>query len=160
MKNYFPNIKGDAFGGITAGIVALAIAFGVSSGLGPTAGLNGAIFIRLHDIFIKHIKDPLFFGSTSNFQVLSLQIPETAKTVIMRLGIMQYMDQSGLYAMEDMLMDLKKKNIDVLFSNLQEQPRYMMEKIDIIPIFIPKEHIFDSFDTCVNWVKQNIIDNQ
>ena len=47
MKNLFSNIKGDAFGGITAGIVALplALAFGVSSGLGPTAGLYGAIFI-------------------------------------------------------------------------------------------------------------------
>ncbi len=43
MKNLFSNIKGDAFGGITAGIVALplALAFGVSSGLGPTAGLYG-----------------------------------------------------------------------------------------------------------------------
>ena len=40
MKTLFTNIKGDAFGGITAGIVALplALAFGVSSGLGPSAG--------------------------------------------------------------------------------------------------------------------------
>ena len=47
MKTLFSNIKGDAFGGITAGIVALplALAFGVSSGLGPSAGLYGAIFI-------------------------------------------------------------------------------------------------------------------
>ena len=47
MKNLFSNIKGDAFGGITAGIVALplALAFGVSSGLGPSAGLYGAIFL-------------------------------------------------------------------------------------------------------------------
>ena len=46
-------------------------------------------------VFIKHIKGPLFFGSTSEFQALSQQIPESAKTVIMRLGRMQYMDQSG-----------------------------------------------------------------
>ena len=47
MKNLFSNIKGDAFGGITAGIVALplALAFGVSSGLGPSAGLYGAKFV-------------------------------------------------------------------------------------------------------------------
>tara|TARA_R110002072_G_scaffold228234_11_gene385344 strand:+ start:37356 stop:39053 length:1698 start_codon:yes stop_codon:yes gene_type:complete len=39
--------RGDIFGGITAGIVALplALAFGVSSGLGATYGLYGAIFI-------------------------------------------------------------------------------------------------------------------
>ena len=47
MKKAFVHIKGDIFGGLTAGIVALplALAFGVSSGLGPTAGLYGAIFL-------------------------------------------------------------------------------------------------------------------
>ena len=110
------------------------------------------------EVFIKHIKGPLFFGSTSDFQALSLQIPNTAKTVIMRLGRMQYMDQSGLYAMEDMLQDLKTKNVEVLFVNLLKQPRYMMERIDIIPDFIPKEHIFKNFEECINWVKQNIKD--
>lgn len=110
------------------------------------------------EVFIKHLKGPLFFGSTSEFQALSQQIPETAKTVIMRLGKMQYLDQSGLYAMEDMLLDLKKRNIEVLFVDLLEQPRYMMERIDIIPDFIPLEHIFKNFDTCVLWVKENIKD--
>jgi SulP family sulfate permease len=109
-------------------------------------------------VFIKHIKGPLFFGSTSDFQALYEQIPDTAKTVIMRLGRMQYMDQSGLYAMEDMLQGLKTKNIEVLFVNLLQQPRYMMERIDIIPDFIPKEHIFNSFDECTAWIKQNIED--
>jgi SulP family sulfate permease len=109
-------------------------------------------------VFIKHIKGPLFFGSTSDFQALSQQIPESAKTVIMRLGRMQYMDQSGLYAMEDMLQDLKKKKIEVLFVNLLQQPKYMMERIDIIPDFIPKEHIFKGFDSCVQWIKENITD--
>jgi len=96
------------------------------------------------EVFIKHIKGPLFFGSTSDFQQLSLQIPTTASTVILRLGRMQYIDQSGLYAMEDMLQDLKTKNIEVLFVNLLEQPKYMMERIDIIPDFIPEEHVFSS----------------
>jgi SulP family sulfate permease len=112
------------------------------------------------EVFIKHIKGPLFFGSTSDFQALYQQIPDTASTVIMRLGRMQYMDQSGLYAMEDMLQDLKTKNVEVLFVDLLNQPRYMMERIDIIPDFIPKEHIFNSFEECTNWVKDNIKDNQ
>lgn len=41
------NIRGDVFGGVTAGIVALplALAFGEASGAGPIAGLWGAIFV-------------------------------------------------------------------------------------------------------------------
>jgi len=111
---------------------------------------------RLKDnVFIKHIKGPLFFGSTSEFQQLALQIPDSAHFVVMRLGRMQYMDQSGLYAMEDMLLDLKSKNIKVLFVGLLNQPRYMMERIDIIPDFIPEENIFKDFKSCVKWLKEH-----
>ncbi len=41
------HIRGDIFGGVTAGIVALplALAFGEASGAGPIAGLWGAIFV-------------------------------------------------------------------------------------------------------------------
>ncbi len=40
-------LKGDIFGGLTAGVVALplALAFGVASGMGAQAGLYGAIFL-------------------------------------------------------------------------------------------------------------------
>ena len=108
------------------------------------------------EVFIKHIKGPLFFGSTSNFQQLTLQIPGSAHFVIMRLDRMAYMDQSGLYAMEDMLQDLQKKDIEVLFVDLLTQPRYMMERIDIIPDFISEDKIFGDFDSCIIWIKENV----
>ena len=43
------NIRGDIFGGLTAGIVALplALAFGVQSGMGAIAGLYGAIALGI-----------------------------------------------------------------------------------------------------------------
>jgi len=41
------NLKGDIYGGLTAGVVALplALAMGVASGLGPISGLYGAIIV-------------------------------------------------------------------------------------------------------------------
>ncbi len=51
MKKIFDlrHIKGDLFGGITAGIVALplALAFGVQSGMGAIAGLYGAMILGM-----------------------------------------------------------------------------------------------------------------
>ena len=111
------------------------------------------------EVFIKHIKGPLFFGSTSDFQALAAQIPDTASTVIIRLGRMQYMDQSGLYAMEDVLQELRKKKVTVLFVDLLKQPRYLMERIDIIPDLVPKEHIFKNFKECTSWIKANVENN-
>lgn len=41
------HLRGDIYGGLTAGVVAipLALAFGVASGLGPMAGMYGAIIV-------------------------------------------------------------------------------------------------------------------
>ncbi|NND78393.1 MAG: SulP family inorganic anion transporter [Maribacter sp.] len=111
------------------------------------------------EVFIKHVKGPLFFGSTSEFQALADQIPATASYAILRLDRMQYMDQSGLYAMEDVLQELNKKDITVLFVDVLNQPRYMMERIDIIPDFIPEEHIFETFKECAVWIKEHVKHN-
>ena len=87
---------------------------------------------------------------------MAKQIPNTASTVIIRMGRMPYIDQSGLYALEDVLVDLKQNGKNVLLVGILTQPRYMMERIDIIPDLIPKEHLFNSFKDCLKWVKMNV----
>ena len=79
MKQFFSNFRGDAFGGITAGVVALplALAFGVSSGLGPSAGLYGAIFISFF---------AALFGGT-NTQISGPTAPMTAVSMVVISGI-------------------------------------------------------------------------
>jgi len=79
MGDFFKHFKGDAFGGLTAGIVALplALAFGVSSGLGPSAGLYGAIFIA----FFASL-----FGGTPT-QISGPTAPMTAVSMVIIAGI-------------------------------------------------------------------------
>lgn len=47
LKYDFQTLRGDIFGGVTAAVVGLpvALAFGVASGLGPMAGMYGAIAV-------------------------------------------------------------------------------------------------------------------
>jgi len=108
------------------------------------------------DVFIKHIKGPLFFGSTSDFQDLVKQIPDCASTVVIRMDRMQYIDQSGLYVLEDALIDLTNQNKTVLLVDVLNQPRYLLERIDIIPDLISKDRIFDNFKECTTWIKDNV----
>jgi SulP family sulfate permease len=35
----------------------------------------------------------------------------------------------------------------------------MMERIDIIPDFIPEEQIFDKFSDCMTWVNEHVKDH-
>lgn len=97
------------------------------------------------EVFIKRLAGPLFFGNTSDFQELSTSIPDTVTHLIIRMDRVPYMDQSGLYAMEDLLFRLKQKNVQIYIVKLMPQPRMMMEKIDIIPDLVPEETIFSTF---------------
>ena len=98
------------------------------------------------EVYIKHIKGPLFFGYTSEFQEILKKIPNSAKTVVFRLSRMQYMDQTGLYVMEDALKDLKARGINLIFVGLLDQPRYMMERIDIIPGLVNEDQVYENFN--------------
>lgn len=110
------------------------------------------------EVFIKHIKGPLFFGSISDFQLLAKQIPITASHVIIRMDKVPYIDQSGLYALEDVISELLKQGITVLMVDIKSQPKYLMQSIDIIPDLIKEEHIFDTFTECTNYIKNNVKD--
>lgn len=66
------------------------------------------------EVYIKHIDGPLFFGYTADFSILAQQIPETATHVVIRMDKVPYMDQSGLYAFEESILQLQQKNIEVL----------------------------------------------
>ena len=108
------------------------------------------------EVFVKHVDGPLFFGSTSNFELLSKQIPDSAKAVVIRMKKVPYMDQSGLYAMEDVLLDLRRNGKTVIMTGLQTQPRYMMERLNLIPDLINPNQLSDGFLDCVISLKENM----
>ena len=104
------------------------------------------------NVFIKHIYGPLFFGFTSDFVNISKQIPPSADVAIIRMDRVPYIDQSGLFALEDVLLDLNQQNIDTLIVGVQSQPKYLMKTIGIIGKLIPEEQIFENFEECRNYV--------
>jgi SulP family sulfate permease len=110
------------------------------------------------EIFIKHLNGPLFFGYTSDFQRIMTQIPITAKYVIIRMKRVPYVDQSGLFALEDVLIDLCSKDIKILFVGVQKQPLYRLKSIGIIPDLVPEAMVFDNFKKCIQWVNENVED--
>ena len=88
---------------------------------------EGDIIDRLgEEIYIKHLDGPLFFGFASRFQDMVKALPNI-KVVIIRMDKVPYVDQSGLYAMEDAIFDLQGQNIEVIFTGLHGQPRDMFE---------------------------------
>ncbi|OYT10747.1 MAG: hypothetical protein B6I18_07500 [Bacteroidetes bacterium 4572_112] len=105
-------------------------------------------------IFIKHINGPLFFGAAAGFQDIMKSIPD-AKVVIIRMDKVPYVDQSGLYAMEDTLLDLKQKGTSIVLTGLYGQAEDMFRHISIVPDLVPEENCL-AINQCENWLKNNI----
>ena len=64
----------------------------------------------------KPLSGPLFFGFTSEFVNISKQIPKTASILIIRMDKVPFIDQSGLFALEDVLLELYQKENEILRS--------------------------------------------
>ncbi|MEM8586320.1 MAG: SulP family inorganic anion transporter [Bacteroidota bacterium] len=107
-------------------------------------------------VIIKHIEGPLFFGFTSYFKDEVKRISNDLKAIIIRMERVPYMDQSGLYALEDVILDLRKEDVEVVFTGLQGQPRSMMEKIDIIPDLVPLEDIFENCEDAFVYLRDKL----
>jgi SulP family sulfate permease len=104
------------------------------------------------NVFIKHLSGPLFFGFTSEFVNISNQIPKSATILIIRMDKVPFIDQSGLFALEDVLLDLYQKEIEILMVGIQSQPKYLMKMIGIIGKLIPEERIFNRFSECREFI--------
>ncbi len=99
---HFRNVRGDLFGGLTAAVIALpmALAFGIASGAGPTAGLYGAIIVGFFaalfggtPTLISEPTGPMTVVITGVIATLLAADPENgmamAFTVVMMAGLLQ-----------------------------------------------------------------------
>ncbi len=102
-------------------------------------------------IYVKHLSGPLFFGFAPAFQAMAESLP-AIRVVIFRMKYVPHIDQTGLYAMEEVILALEKRNIAVVLTGLQPQPLRMLQRINVVPGLIPESYLFDRFEECVRWL--------
>ncbi len=108
-----------------------------------------------HQVFIKHLDGPLFFGFAFRFQEMVAALPDV-QVVAIRMDKVPYVDQSGLYAMEDAILNLTARNIDVVFVDVHGQPLAMFERFDLIPDLVPRERCFEGFNAFSKWLTSHL----
>ncbi|NJC27985.1 SulP family inorganic anion transporter [Neolewinella antarctica] len=117
---------------------------------------EGDLIKRLGDrVYIKHLDGPLFFGFVSSFQAIMRQLPNL-EVLVIRMREVPYIDQSGLYALEDAILDLQKRNVAVVFTGMNDQIRDMLERINLIPGLVDTEYVFKDFKTCRSWLSERL----
>ncbi|MDA7818174.1 SulP family inorganic anion transporter [Sulfurimonas sp.] len=99
-------------------------------------------------VYIQHFDGPIFFGFTAHFKQMMKELPNIS-IVIFRMQHVPTIDQSGMYAIEDAILELHKKKITVVISEIQTQPKDMLLNIKLIPELVVEENIFDTFNEAV-----------
>lgn len=107
-------------------------------------------------IFIKHLYGPLFFGFTAHFKETIKNISPGVSMLIIRMERVPYIDQSGLYALEDAILDVEARGIEVLFTGVQAQPSDQLRSIDIVPDLVAEEQLFSNIQEAFAHIKQSI----
>ncbi|MEP2669879.1 MAG: SulP family inorganic anion transporter [Cyclobacteriaceae bacterium] len=106
-------------------------------------------------VFIQEFHGPLFFGFSSKFQE-QFNAKQNMKAVVFRFKHLSFADQSGMYALMDVVRDLNSKNTWVLFSGLRENVKDQFKKLGIIPELVPESHCFDDFEKATVWLAINL----
>ena len=108
-------------------------------------------------VYVKHLYGPLFFGFTARFKDEIAALPPDIRALILRLDRVPYIDQSGLYALEDAVFDLRARGVEVLLVGLQEQPRDQLERIDVIPDLVPEGDVFAGVDEATAYLRDRLL---
>ncbi len=110
-----------------------------------------------NSVYIKQLYGPLFFGFASEFQSMADKRDVNIKALIITMDRVPYIDQSGLYALENVLFDLKKKNTPVIIVGLEDQPKDQLVKIGIIPNLIKEDTICPDLVSAYKLLKTTLI---
>lgn len=107
------------------------------------------------EVFVKRLHGPLFFGFTSGYRALASQLSSKTRVLIIRMERVPYMDQSGMYALEETVLNLRAKGATVLLTGVQAQPLDMLRRISFVPDLVPEDQLFGSMAACMAWLAKH-----
>lgn len=76
--------------------------------------------------FVYEISGPLFFGAAD--KLLTISVKENCKCLILRMRSVNAIDATAIHNLEKLYEKCKKRNITMILSHVNEQPRSIMEK--------------------------------
>ena len=94
-------------------------------------------------LLVKHVEGPLFFGFARGF--LNIAAHAWWTLLILRMDRVSLMDQSGAYALQDVLVDLKSSGMRIVLVGLPVAPRDILEAIHVIPDLVSTTDLFANF---------------
>ena len=78
------------------------------------------------EIRVYEVSGPLFFGAAD--KILKITLDEKMNCLVLRMRSVSAIDATAMHNLEQLYIDCKKKNIQIILSHVGEQPMHVMEK--------------------------------
>jgi SulP family sulfate permease len=97
----------------------------------------------LKGIYVVEVHGSLFFGNAGPLQ-RKLGGMKHADGLVFDMTSVRYLDQSGVYALTDLVSELATHDTRVYLAGLHEEPRRILESLGVIPQLIPTARVLES----------------
>ena len=108
-----------------------------------------------HTIRVFEIYGPLFFAASE--ELVRIHEGNRTKVIVVRMRSVPAIDASAMISLRDLAERAKKKNIQLIFSHVNEQPRKVMEKdgfIDAVGAEFFHDNIVEALDHALKLVEE------
>lgn len=100
---------------------------------------------------VYEISGPLFFGAAD--KILKISLAEADKCLVLRMRSVNAIDATAMHSLEELYKQCKRKNITLVFSHVNEQPKKVMEKDHFIEL-VGSENFCVHIDDALERAKQ------
>lgn len=106
-------------------------------------------------IYTYTFSGPIFFGEVKNFDIAITKMQD-AKYLIIKFYNVHIVDQSGAYAIEEAIKQLKRHGVKVLFVGMTPVIKSFLTKLGSIDM-VTEKYCFDSFEDALSYITKKSI---
>src|SRR5690606_12981941 len=93
-------------------------------------------------VLVYSVDGPFFFGAVENFERALATTHTDPRVLILRLGWVPFIDETGLQTLEEVIGDLRKRGVIVMLAGANPRVRAKLERAGLIDL-VGRPHFFD-----------------
>jgi SulP family sulfate permease len=98
------------------------------------------------DTLVYDIEGPLFFGAVENLERALLSTHTDPKTLVIRLRLVPFMDITGIQTLENVIVKLARRGIQVVICEANSRVRHKLEKAGVLGEASPVRYADNLFE--------------
>jgi SulP family sulfate permease len=102
----------------------------------------------LEGIYVVEIHGSLFFGNAGPLQRKLGNIKQ-ARAVVLHMGDVRYLDQSGVYALAELISTMQEAETEVYLAELHDEPGDLLMRLGVAPGAVTEDHIFQGAEAAI-----------